>query len=85
MAATSSSLGTAAALETFSRGGSAVDAAIAADAALGVVQPMRTGLGGDAFALVEHHGDVYGYNGWGALPPGSCHPTARCRRPAGRR
>ena len=68
MVATSSSLGTAAALETFSRGGSAVDAAIAADAALGVVQPMRTGLGGDLFALVEHHGDVYGYNGSGALP-----------------
>jgi len=60
MVATSSALGTAAALETFSRGGSAVDAAIAADAALGVVQQMRSGLGGDLFALVEHHGDIYG-------------------------
>ena len=70
MAATSSSLGTAAALETLSRGGGAVDAAIAADAALGVVQPMRSGLGGDLFALIEHHGEVYGYNGSGALPSG---------------
>ena len=70
MVATSSSLGTAAALETFGRGGNAVDAAIAADAVLGVVQPMRSGLGGDLFALVEHDGDVVGYNGSGALPAG---------------
>jgi gamma-glutamyltranspeptidase / glutathione hydrolase len=68
MVATSSSLGTAAALETFRRGGGAVDAAIAADAALGVVQPMRSGLGGDLFALVEHSGAVHAYNGSGPLP-----------------
>ena len=74
MVATSSSLGTAAALETLSRGGSAVDAAIAADAALGVVQPMRSGLGGDLFALIEHHGEIYGYNGSGALPSGFVQP-----------
>lgn len=74
MVATSSSLGTAAALETLSRGGSAVDAAIAADAALGVVQPMRSGLGGDLFALIEHHGEIYGYNGSGALPAGFVQP-----------
>ena len=29
---------------------------------------MRSGLGGDLFALIEHHGDIYGYNGSGALP-----------------
>ncbi len=70
MVATSSSLGTAAALETFGRGGNAVDAAVAADATLGVVQPMRSGLGGDLFALVEHDGEIHGYNGSGALPAG---------------
>ena len=74
MVATSSALGTAAALETFSRGGGAVDAAIAANAALGVVQPMRSGLGGDCFALIEHDGAVYGYNGSGALPMGFVAP-----------
>jgi gamma-glutamyltranspeptidase/glutathione hydrolase len=70
MVATSSALGTAAALETLSRGGNAVDAAIAADAVLGVVQPMRSGLGGDLFAVLEHDGGVVGYNGSGALPAG---------------
>jgi gamma-glutamyltranspeptidase/glutathione hydrolase len=70
MVATSSSLGTAAALETIARGGGAVDAAIAADAALGVVQPMRSGLGGDLFALVERDGALAAFNGSGALPAG---------------
>jgi gamma-glutamyltranspeptidase/glutathione hydrolase len=74
MVATSSALGTAAALETFRRGGGAVDAAIAADAALGVVQPMRSGLGGDLFALVERDGAVHAYNGSGPLPTGFAPP-----------
>ncbi len=70
MVASSSALGTAAALETVAQGGSAVDAAIAADAALGVVQPARSGLGGDLFALVEHDSDVTAFNGSGSLPAG---------------
>jgi gamma-glutamyltranspeptidase/glutathione hydrolase len=74
MVATSSALGTAAALETFRRGGGAVDAAVAADAALGVVQPMRSGLGGDLFALVEREGTVHAYNGSGPLPAGFVAP-----------
>src|SRR5439155_1202245 len=81
MAATSSPLAVAAALEVSASGGSAIDAAIAADAVLGVVQPMSTGLGGDLFALVEgqprrsrllprREGErsVHGYNGSGAAP-----------------
>jgi gamma-glutamyltranspeptidase/glutathione hydrolase len=74
MVATSSSLGTAAALEAIARGGGAVDAAVAADAALGVVQPMRSGLGGDLFALVEHDGALHAYNASGALPHGFVAP-----------
>jgi len=74
MVATSSSLGTAAALETIARGGGAVDAAIAADAALGVVQPMRSGLGGDLFALIEHDGALHAYNASGGLPRGFVTP-----------
>lgn len=68
MVATSSPLAVAAALGVLSGGGSALDAALAADAVLGVVQPMSTGLGGDLFALIESDGNVVGYNGSGAAP-----------------
>ncbi len=63
-------LGSAAALETFLAGGNAVDAAVAAGAALGVVLPEACGIGGDALALVRpgDGGPVVAYNGWGAAP-----------------
>jgi gamma-glutamyltranspeptidase / glutathione hydrolase len=49
-------LATAAGIEIFGRGGSAVDAAIAVDAVLGVVAPETCGIGGDLFALIWEPG-----------------------------
>jgi gamma-glutamyltranspeptidase/glutathione hydrolase len=68
MIATSHPLATAAGLEAFGAGGNAVDAALAAAATLVVAEPTDNGLGGDAFALVWHRGELYGLNGSGRAP-----------------
>jgi gamma-glutamyltranspeptidase/glutathione hydrolase len=57
MVASADQLATSAGLEMFSKGGNAVDAAIAANAAIAVTAPHLCGMGGDLFAIV-HVDDV---------------------------
>src|ERR1043165_2729406 len=68
--ATSHTLASQAGAEILRRGGSAVDAAIAANATLGVIEPMMNGIGGDLFAIYwdAKTGKLYGINSSGWAP-----------------
>jgi len=70
MAATSQPLATQVALDVMKNGGNAIDAAIAANALLGLVEPTGNGLGGDLFAIVwdAKTKKLYGLNASGRSP-----------------
>ncbi|SEB47153.1 gamma-glutamyltranspeptidase / glutathione hydrolase [Tenacibaculum sp. MAR_2009_124] len=72
MAATSHPLATQIALDILKKGGNAVDAAIAANAALGLMEPTGCGIGGDLFAIVwdGKTQKLYGLNASGRSPKG---------------
>jgi len=70
--ATSQVLASQAGAEILKRGGSAMDAAIAANAVLGVTEPMMNGVGGDLFLIYweAKTGQLYGLNASGWAPRG---------------
>src|ERR1700748_3814560 len=70
IAATSQTLASQTGAQILARGGSAVDAAIAANAVLAVTEPMKNGLGGDLFVLYwdAASGSLTGLNASGSAP-----------------
>jgi gamma-glutamyltranspeptidase/glutathione hydrolase len=70
MVATSQPLATQIGLQVLKDGGNAIDAAIAANAALGLMEPTGNGIGGDLYAIVWHAKDkkLYGLNASGRSP-----------------
>ncbi|WP_439473168.1 gamma-glutamyltransferase family protein [Brevundimonas sp.] len=71
-------------IDTLRRGGSAVDAAIAINAALGFLEPVANGIGGDAFCMLWDPAQrkVVGFNGSGNSPRGLSLETARTKAKA---
>ncbi len=70
MVATAQPLATQVALDILKKGGTAMDAAIAANAMLGLVEPNGCGIGGDVFAIIwdAKTKKLYGFNGSGRAP-----------------
>jgi gamma-glutamyltranspeptidase/glutathione hydrolase len=70
MAATAHPLASQVAIDILKQGGSALDGAIAANAALGLMEPTGNGIGGDIFFIIwdPKTEQLYGYNGSGRAP-----------------
>ncbi|WP_304458661.1 gamma-glutamyltransferase family protein [Alicyclobacillus sendaiensis] len=68
MVATTQPLASEAGLEVLRRGGNAIDAVVAAAAALAIVEPTSNGMGSDAFAIVWKDGKLHGLNASGHSP-----------------
>lgn len=79
MAATSHPLATQIALDIMKQGGNAIDAAIAANAALGLMEPTGNGIGGDLYAMIwdAKSGKLYGLNASGRSPLGLSYDTLK--------
>ena len=84
-AGTSHPLATLTAIETLKRGGCAADAAIAAAACLGFLEPTGSGLGGDCYVLLwdPARGKLTGLAGSGRSPRSLELDTVRARSPGG--
>src|SRR3981081_1747678 len=72
MVCTSVPAATQVGLDVLKRGGNAIDAAIAANATLGLMEPVSNGIGGDLFAIVysAKENKLYGVNASGRSPLG---------------
>jgi gamma-glutamyltranspeptidase/glutathione hydrolase len=81
MAATAQPLATMVAIDILKKGGSAVDAAIAANAALGLMEPTGNGIGGDLYAIVwdPKTGKLYGLNASGRAPLGRSYDQLKAK------
>ena len=81
IAATSHPLASLVAVDILKQGGSAVDAAIAANAALGLMEPVSCGIGGDLFAIVWDPGtqQLHGLNASGRSPLGTSYEAMKQR------
>src|SRR5437868_12456596 len=79
MVCTSVPAATEVGIDILKRGGSAVDAAIAANATLGLMEPVSNGIGGDLFAIVYNakENKLYGINGSGRSPLGLSYEQMR--------
>lgn len=79
MAATSHPLATQIALDIMKQGGNAIDAAIAANAALGLMEPTGNGIGGDLYAIIwdAKTGTLHGLNASGRSPLGLSYDTLK--------